>query len=477
MFFGNIMGERQLPIFITTPFIGQGDILNEEWIDGRIALFEAVTKNSLLNLITKDVHWLVFLGSNPTSKVLEYAYSTLGGFENVHLLKSKWEDENINEKAIEMSPVNHYITTLIADDDAWPKDYISTIRNSANSLLDDGHQHAGLTYSNGLEWVMSDQVDINFLQKSGFKILRKKNLVEFNCPWLGCGFFVLQTKDRPFNSLTAAHLTMSKKLKEEGFSAHVSDTPTRAWLYNRHQLSASSLVHSESEPLDFSLDELESEFAIDAEKVAAWPSSRFSAYYSEKAQEVGMLDMYEFPDLEHFVHMPFKSFFLNNGYLVIDPFTHFNIQGESRLRIYNAATKKYTLLFNMNIQGARKLRFHKSMFDLSQEYKFDVQKLVEGSWTRVMPYVLIKFKELDYPSTIEIESESIFKAQAQLETNSNHRVDIATKTSHFKLELPTGSLRECIFDQSILEDSTPTNFKRFIMQNDNWELIDRGTLQ
>jgi len=274
------------------------------------------------------------------------------------------------------------------------------------------------------------------------------------------------------------HPEIPNYLEKEGFSVHVSESPKRAWLYNRHQLADSSLVKSENQPLNFTLEQLEDEFGIDAKKVAAWPKSRFGSTYCQKhAHEAGVLELYDFPDISNFVHMPFKSFFLNNGYLVIDPFTHFNIQGESRLRIYNTVTKKYTLLFNMNIQGARKLRFHKSMFDLSQEYKFDVQKLVEGSWTRVMPYVLIKFKELDYPSTIEIESESIFKAQAQLETNSNHRVDIATNTSHFKLELPTGSLRECIFDQSILEDSTPTNFKRFIMQNDNWELIDRGTLQ
>jgi hypothetical protein len=60
MEFSKDMTPRRLPIFIATPFIGQGDILNEEWIDGRIALFEAVTKNSLLNLLDEDVHWLIY---------------------------------------------------------------------------------------------------------------------------------------------------------------------------------------------------------------------------------------------------------------------------------------------------------------------------------------------------------------------------------------------------------------------------------
>ena len=319
------MNERKLPIFIATPFIGQGDIHNEEWIDGRIALFEAVTKNSLLHLVEEeDVHWLIFLGREPTTRVSEYAQSTLGKYENVHLLKQRFDAININAFAIENSPENHYITTLIADDDAWPRDYIATIRNSANNLLNNGHNHAGLSYSNGLEWVMADQVDIHFLQKSGSKYYVNKTWLNIIIHGLDV-VFCYQTKERPFTSLTAAHPTIPRKLKEEDFSVHVSDTPTRAWLYNRHQLSASSLVKSEKEPINFSLQELEIEFGIDCKKIAEWPSTRFSSYYSEKAQGVGMLEMYDFPDLTEFVHMPFKSFFLNNGYFVINPQMHFNI--------------------------------------------------------------------------------------------------------------------------------------------------------
>ena len=41
------------------------------------------------------------------------------------------------------------------------------------------------------------------------------------------------------------------------------------------------------------------------------------------------------------------------------------------------------------------------MFDETHEYKFDVQKLFDGTWARVMPYVLLKFKELDNPLFVE----------------------------------------------------------------------------
>lgn len=468
------MTGRRLPIFISSPFIGQGDILNEEWIDGRIALFEGVTKNSLLHLVEeKDVHWLIFLGREPTDKVSEYARSTLGGYENVHLLKQRFDAKNINAFAIENSPENHYITTLIADDDAWPRDYISTIRNSANSLLDDGHNHAGLSYSNGLEWVMADQVDIHFLQKSGFKLLRKQNLVEYHYPWLGCGFFVIQTKERPFTSLTAAHPTIPRKLKEEEFSVHVSDTPTRAWLYNRHQLSASSLVKSEKEPIHFSLLDLEIEFGIDSDKIAEWPSTRFSSYYSEKAQGVGMLEMYDFPDLAEFVHMPFKSFFLNNGYFVINPLQHFNIRGPCRLRIYDVTLKKYMLLQNFNAECSRNLRFHRSMFDEAHEYKFDVQKQVDGAWARVMPYVLMKFKELDNPLVIEEKTPSFFALDIPPEKEL--KLIISSSESVLSLELPPPIWNQCTLDYSLLDDSHPSEYKFLKMQSDKWSKIEEGS--
>ena len=447
------MNQRRLPIFIATPFIGQGDILNEEWIDGRIALFEAVTKNSLLNLIDEDVHWLIFLGREPTQKVVEYANSIFSGRDNVHQLRTRHSSENVTESAIQISPENNYATMIIADDDAWPNDYITIIREKANTLLENGDEHAGLSFANGLEWVMADQVDIHFLQKSGFKILRKQNLVEYRYPWLGCGFFILQTKQRPFNSLTVAHPMIPSKLKEEGFSIHVSEEPKRAWLYNRHQLSASSLVKSENEPLDFSLAELEKEFGIDAAKVKAWSSSRFSSYYSEKAQGVGMLDMYEFPNLNDFVHMPFKAFFFNNGYLVIDIVGHFNIHGPCRLRIYNSTTKKYEFLFNFISTNESKLRFHETMFNTKHDYKFDVQSMEDGAWARIMPYVFIKFKELDNPLYVEEKSKSAIHPKIVSSEGTKCRISLSMKHSFMMYEVPSKRIPGCIFDASLLLDN------------------------
>ena len=197
------MIPREIPIFIATPFIGQGDITNIEWIDGRIELFEAVTVNSILHLLqNKNVHWLIFLGENPVEKVKNYAEENFSNIENIHLMKSRFGVENINNFAIDLSENDHYITTLIADDDAWNRDYIQMVDEQVELLFNQEDFHAGVSFSNGLEWLMADQVDLHFIEKSDFYILRKENLVEYHYPWLGCGFFVLQTKERPFRQLT-----------------------------------------------------------------------------------------------------------------------------------------------------------------------------------------------------------------------------------------------------------------------------------
>ena len=98
------MNERKLPIFIATPFIGQGDIHNEEWIDGRIALFEAVTKNSLLHLVEEeDVHWLIFLGR----KLQEYRNMHNQRWANMKMFTSKTTFDAININAAEILRKNH----------------------------------------------------------------------------------------------------------------------------------------------------------------------------------------------------------------------------------------------------------------------------------------------------------------------------------------------------------------------------------
>ncbi len=470
------MIPREIPIFIATPFIGQGDITNIEWIDGRIELFEAVTVNSILHLLrNKNIHWLIFLGENPVEKVKNYAEENFSNIENIHLMKSRFGVENINNLAIDLSENDHYITTLIADDDAWNRDYIQMVDEQVELLFSQEDFHAGVSFSNGLEWLMADQVDLHFIEKSDFYILRKENLVEYHYPWLGCGFFVLQTKERPFRQLTAAHPTIPKKLAEENFSVHIANNPKRVWLYNRHQLSASSLCKSENPSIDLDLEQLEYEFGISAEKIRNWKNTPYSKLYTEKTQGVGILKTYTFPDLEDFVNIKNKVRYFCDDFLEID-LDEYNINDTCRVRIYDETEKMYLSLHVINHSTHRKLILHESFFNRNSKYKFDIQTKKEGNWSRIMPYQLVRFDRMEDGKNISPKFVYIDLDSLSVDHNNHLRIHIKSPESHQIHELKNHSCSLLGIDSNYIKNNKKTTFVVESKDGDIWKQISSGKI-
>lgn len=468
------MSNELIPIFICTRFIGQGDIHNEEWIDGRIALFEAVTKNSVTQLLGERVHWGLFLGQNPSEKVVDYAEITFGDEPGVHLIFNRLSGTNVVSFTEEYSEMEHFVTMNIDDDDAWPENYVSVVREKANELMDNGDFHAGLTFSNGLEWMMCDQVDIDWLDQSGFPIVRKGNLIEYNYEWLSFSFFILQTLNRPFTRLGIAHTKVAEELKNQDFSIHISEEPRRAWLYNRHQLSDSSLVKSENQPLKFTLDDLESEFGIDSKKVAEWPESRFGSVYCQKrAQGTGLLKLYEFENLSEYALVPAKYVFVQNGLFVFDPFIDNNMSGICRLRIYDETLKRYMLLITLEIEESKQLSLDLSLFDQNHSYKYDIQKWNGNSWDRVMPFVFLRFEEYLYPDT-EINHATPILDLSSIEpiegTCKLRILDENKKDYFFDLTIDGEKLFSVQLNDSILRNGSKSLFQIHQLVEHEWDL-------
>ena len=474
------MSKELIPIFICTPFIGQGDIHNEEWIDGRIALFEAVTKNSVSRLLGERIHWGLFLGQNPSEKVVNYAESKFGDNQRVHLIFNRLSGNNVVSFTEENSEMEHYVTMTIADDDAWPKNYFSIVREKAEELMDNGDFHAGLTFSNGLEWLMCDQVDIDWLDQSGFPIVRKRNLIEYNYEWLGFCYFILQTISRPFTRLGIAHTKVAEELKNQDFSIHISEEPRRAWLYNRHQLADSSLVKSENQPLKFTLDELESEFGINSKKVAEWPESRFGSVYCQKhAQGSGLLKLYDFPDLSEYVQVPAKYVYAQNGLFVFDPFIDNNISGICRLRIYDETQKAYMLLITLEIEKSKQVTLDLSLFDQNHTYKYDIQKWNGNSWDRIMPFVFLRFEEYLYPDTEIKNTAPILDLSSigPMEGTCKLRIlDEDKKDYFFHLTLEGRKLLSAQLNDSILRSGSKSSWQIHQLVEKKWNLIHSGTV-
>jgi len=469
------MSKELIPIFICTPFIGQGDIHNEEWIDGRIALFEAVTKNSVSQLLGERVHWGLFLGQKPSEKVVNYAEAAFGDNQRVHLIFNRLSGDNVVSFTKEYSEMEHFLTMTIADDDAWPKNYFSIVREKANDLIEKEDFHAGLTFSNGLEWLMCDLVDIDWLDQSGVPIVRKRNLIEYNYEWLGFCYFILQTLSRPFTRLGIAHTKVAEELKKQNFSIHVSDEPRRAWLYNRHQLADSSLVKSKNQPLKFTLDELESEFGINSKKVAEWPNSRFGSVYCQKhAQGSGILQLYDFPDLSEYIQVPTKYVYVQKGFFVFDPFIDNNISGVCRLRIYDETIKEYMLLNTLEIENSKRLFFDLSLFDKNHSYKYDIQKWNGTSWDRVMPFVFLRFEEYLYPEVkLDILKPIIdLRPIENIEGICRLRIlDENKKQYFFHLTLEGEKLKSVKLNDSILRIDSEFTFQIHQLVEGKWDLI------
>ena len=59
------MSANKIPVVITTPCLGQGGIINDEWVDARIDLFKIVTLPSVLNIMDSQVFWVFFYWKKP----------------------------------------------------------------------------------------------------------------------------------------------------------------------------------------------------------------------------------------------------------------------------------------------------------------------------------------------------------------------------------------------------------------------------
>ena len=470
--------QESIPIFISTPFIGQGDIINDEWIDGRIALFEAVTLGSIKSLIGGNVYWNLFLGRKPLDKVSEYVEKNLSSLNNVNIITERYSSENITKVAMETSMEESYVTMMIADDDAWPVNYIKIIRNELSKLINENITHAGVTFAHGLEWVMCDQVDIDFIKKSDFSIVRKQNLFEYRFPWVGAGFFILQTKSRPFDFFTVAHPTIPEYLEKSNFASIVLEEPKRCWLYNRHQFADSSIVKSESQPMEYTHEELEQEFGVNSKLLTEWPDSKFSGIYFQKhAQGSGLLEMYEFQDTSDFITMPYKYIFMSNGTFKIKPVVEFNIKGRCRLRVYDETSQRYFILMDFVTDDIPEIFLNANIFNHEHTYKFDFQVLSDSRWVRIMPYVPMKFEEyspprinsdmpplIDFPKSNKYKTEGIFQFIIQgSRTNFIFNLDNESNVSI--------SLHSSMFDS---EEKYATRLQK--MENGKWTSLEGGDI-
>jgi hypothetical protein len=389
------MSADKIPVVITTPCLGQGGIINDEWVDARTDLFKIVTLPSVLNIMDSQVFWGLFIGKNPTEKVQSWVEKELSSLPNVTIIKDQWNSDNIVQFSLSVVENERYITTAIADDDALSKDMIDCMREKAIELIEKEDFHAGGTFANGLMWVMSDTVDVDQIAK-GRNLVRKPVLVQYLFPWIGLGLFVLQTKSNPFRGGGTSHMSFPVSLNNEGFSIHVFDSPARCWLYNRHQLAESSLLKCNSKPVPFSLHQLQDEFGIDAKGLEAWPKgSNGTIHCQKRVHRKGMIDIYDFDDMSDYVTQPYHLSFLEEGFIKINPHNDHNVKGKCRVRFYDETNGEYFILLTLQSTFDSNLSFSKSMFPTMNSCRYDIQLWDGARWVKHLPEIKIRFDDYD----------------------------------------------------------------------------------
>ena len=449
------MKSGNIPVVITTPCIGQGGIINEEWIDARIDLFKIITLPSVLNIMDSQVFWGLFIGKNPTQRVETWVEKELGSLPNVTIIKDQWNSDNIVQFSLSVVENERYITTAIADDDALSKNMIISMRGKAVELIKKKDYHAGGTFANGLMWVMSDTADVDQIAK-GRNLVRKPVLVQYLFPWIGLGQFVLQTKSSPFLQGGVSHMYFPESLKNGGFSIHVFDSPARCWLYNRHQLAESSLLKCNSKPISFSLNELQDEFGINAEELEAWPKGPHGFIHCQKrAHRKGMIDIYNLEDMPDYVTQPYHLSFLEEGFIRFNPYTDHNIKEKCRIRFYDETDGEYFILLSLQSNPDSDLLFDESMFPTMNSCRYDIQQWDGGRWVKHLPEIKIRFDDYDQ----DIESLITIKRMTDI---SDSRIVKTDKMNDGKGDLE--------WEDTEIAGQLDENERKYVARNKLWDI-------
>lgn len=258
------------PKLLVATRLGLG-IRDPQWFDHRLTVMAAITAPSLLAQDDQEFEWGVFIGPDfPKAyrRVLDEIVAPFNGraFVNSNGHSSK----NLLDIAVEKKLVHssgYLLTGRIDDDDAWARETVNMVRARVASWLSQRNPAAGLglTFDNGLVWIMYDMLDVKHLQLQGDDTVRRASLRRFVHPFTGISGFVCSHISDGMTSIVTGHQEVPDRLAEHRFEINVVTTPDPMWLYCRHKQSDSTVEKApKSDALEIKLDELNRLFGINA---------------------------------------------------------------------------------------------------------------------------------------------------------------------------------------------------------------------
>lgn len=268
-------------VFISTRF-GVG-VTDEEWLNHRLRLFEAITAPSIRSQTFQDFVWNIFVGESVIPwVVIKLEELTKGIGAKVLIHKKSQSATVLNEVFSSYGKHEKNVLFLIDDDDdAWRRDYIAEALANSDKAFEYSDKSC-FTFPVGYEWLVADSIDIDALQQKNLRLLRPASIRRYVRPFLtmSCIFFFKGSIHKDFGSV---HSSKGDALKDVGYQIYECSSEEPMWLYVRHKQADSALVKAGPEPsLALDLTTLENNFGINAHLVTRYREDEQNYRYSLK---------------------------------------------------------------------------------------------------------------------------------------------------------------------------------------------------
>lgn len=269
------MTELSAPPMLLCTRFGLG-VKDPAWFNHRLALTSAITVPSILSQRDQGVHWVWMVDEDIPAGVrsqLEEMLSPFGGrafldsgpHTRARLLHFAKERGLIDQSG-------RILTARIDDDDAWSTDTVGLVRRKVMEW-EEGEEKTtgiGVTFSQGLEWVMYDMLDIDRLQQKGRRVIHPASIRNYMYPFHSMSVHVYSLWSGGMTAMSAGHSHMGEVLSRRNHAVEVISTDEPMWLYCRHKQVDSSVKKARGGALDLVVADLTERFGIDERKTVAY---------------------------------------------------------------------------------------------------------------------------------------------------------------------------------------------------------------
>jgi Putative rhamnosyl transferase len=260
----------QPELFIGTRF-GVG-VRDREWLEHRLALFSAVTAPSMLAQSDQGFQWAIFVDPELPADIRDALQSVLAPFSGRAFLQSTPHSDIpsvvslMRSRAMESD--GYLLTGAIDDDDAWHVSTVGAVRSRVDAWRRENPAvpGLGLTYENGLEWIMYDMLDVEQFQKRGQRTIKRAGAHPYSLRFHSMSVFILAHITHDITAFSMGHSQSNGELARMNFAIDAVSTESPMWLYCRHkQTDSETGTHYDPDvpEVAVTLADLANDFGID----------------------------------------------------------------------------------------------------------------------------------------------------------------------------------------------------------------------